>query len=79
METDKSREREYFSKMSMSELNSFMDKHNLHSHFLLWWDEEQWATLEEYEEAVRQGHIDRLSRCVTLKRRETPNFIGESV
>ena len=67
MKTDKSREREYFSKMSLPELSNFMDKHNLHPHYLLAYDDEQYASIEEYEEAMRRGHIRRLSRCVTLK------------
>jgi hypothetical protein len=64
MADDKRREREFLSRMSLEQLNEFMDKHNLHSEY-----EEFFATLEEYHEAMRQGHIARLSRCITLKSR----------
>lgn len=64
MTTDEERARKYLEKMTWTELNQFMTKHDCHTTRLLWWDEEQWPTKEEYEEALRQDHISRLSPSV---------------
>ena len=75
METDKTKSASIFSKMSMTELNAFMSKHGLHSHYLLAWDDELYKTQEEYEEAMRQGHVARLTRMVVWKPREKKSLV----
>jgi hypothetical protein len=71
--SDEEKARKMLEGKTLSEIYTFMTNNNCLPTNLLWWDEEQWKTQEEYEEAMRQDHINRLSRVIKFKKSSVGN------
>lgn len=65
---DEEKARKLLENKTLEEIYDFMTKNDCLPTTLLFWDEDQWKTQEEYEEAMRQDHINRLSRRIQFKR-----------